>query len=322
MVAQLKADQQVEKRERLTRRRRWDVQDEDVVYDARQLDRDVVNPDQIRTVIRAFRDKLPEIFPRRGEVPKTLVLPRPTATLTTSSKPCERNFGEGKAFCKKITYKVEEDPKSVLAQFRNDYYPRIAVTVDMIATGTDVKPLECLLFMRDMRSRNYFEQMKGRGTRTLDHDDLKKVTPSALSGKTHYVIVGRRWRHEIAQDRNPATRYQALRAAQGSRYGCDDGCTRRRHSEFPCGPPRPGSTGNWGAPSRKGSRIKPAASNSATSSAICWQLSTPIVFTRKCTRSNPCPMAPSPSAAACDRAPGTVGRRRRQRLQRRTDRDH
>ena len=98
-------------------------------------------------------------------------------------------FAEGNEFCKKITYKVTEDPKSVLAQFRNDYYPRIAVTVDMIATGTDVKPLECLLFMRDVRSRNYFEQMKGRGTRTLDHDDLKKVTPSAASGKTHYVIV-------------------------------------------------------------------------------------------------------------------------------------
>ena len=98
-------------------------------------------------------------------------------------------FAEGNEFCKKITYKVEEDPKSVLAQFRNDYYPRIAVTVDMIATGTDVKPLECLLFMRDVRSRNYFEQMKGRGTRTLDHDDLKKVSPSVACGKTHYVIV-------------------------------------------------------------------------------------------------------------------------------------
>ena len=59
----------------------------------------------------------------------------------------------------------------------------------MIATGTDVKPLECLLFMRDVKSRNYFEQMKGRGTRTLDLDDLKKVTPSAKTAKTHYVIV-------------------------------------------------------------------------------------------------------------------------------------
>ena len=58
----------------------------------------------------------------------------------------------------------------------------------MIATGTDVKPLECLLFMRDVRSRSYFEQMKGRGTRVLTPDDLRKVTPSA-SAKTHYVIV-------------------------------------------------------------------------------------------------------------------------------------
>jgi len=98
-------------------------------------------------------------------------------------------FGEGNEFCKKVTYQANEDPKSILAQFRNDYNPRIAVTVDMIATGTDVKPLECLLFMRDVKSRNYFEQMKGRGTRTLDYDDLKKVTPSAISAKTHYVIV-------------------------------------------------------------------------------------------------------------------------------------
>src|SRR5690606_23637389 len=98
-------------------------------------------------------------------------------------------FGEGNEFCKKITYQSKEAPKSVLAQFRNEYNPRIAVTVDMIATGTDVKPLECLLFMRDVKSRNYFEQMKGRGTRTLGEDDLRKVTPSAASGKTHFVIV-------------------------------------------------------------------------------------------------------------------------------------
>ena len=53
--------------------------------------------------------------------------------------------------------------KSVLSQFRNDYYPRIAVTVDMIATGTDIRPLEVLVFMRDVKSRSYYEQMKGQG---------------------------------------------------------------------------------------------------------------------------------------------------------------
>ena len=185
----LKADQQVEKRERLTRKKRWEIQDEDVAYNAKQLDRDVVNPDQIRTVVRTFRDKLPEIFQGRDEIPKTLVFAKSDSHADDIIQTVREEFAEGNAFCKKVTYKAEEDPQSVLAQFRNDYYPRIAVTVDMIATGTDVRPLECLLFMRDVRSRNYFEQMKGRGTRTVDHDDLKKVTPSAVSGKTHYVIV-------------------------------------------------------------------------------------------------------------------------------------
>ena len=186
---QLKADEWVEKRERLTRRKRWEIQDEDVTYAAEQLDRDIVNPDQIRSVVRTFRDKLSEIFPGRTEVPKTLVFAKTDSHADDIIQTVREEFAEGNQFCKKITYKTDEDPKSVLAQFRNDYYPRIAVTVDMIATGTDVKPLECLLFMRDVRSRNYFEQMKGRGTRILEHDDLKKVSPSAVSGKTHYVIV-------------------------------------------------------------------------------------------------------------------------------------
>ena len=186
---QLRALQQVEKRERLTRRKRWEIQDEDVTYAAQELDHAVVNPDQIRTVVRTFRDKLPEIFPGRAEVPKTLVFAKTDSHADDIIQTVREEFAQGNAFCKKVTYKAEEDPKSVLAQFRNDYYPRIAVTVDMIATGTDVKPLECLLFMRDVKSRNYFEQMKGRGSRTLDHDDLKKVSPSAVSGKTHYVIV-------------------------------------------------------------------------------------------------------------------------------------
>ena len=185
----LETGQQVEKRERLTRRKRWEIQDEDFTYGAQELDRAVVNPDQILTVIRSFRDKRPEIFPGRNEVPKTLIFAKTDSHADDIIQTVREEFAEGNEFCKKVTYKTEEDPKSVLAQFRNDYHPRIAVTVDMIATGTDVRPLECLLFMRDVRSRNYFEQMKGRGTRTLDHDDLKKVSPSAVSGKTHYVIV-------------------------------------------------------------------------------------------------------------------------------------
>jgi type I restriction enzyme R subunit len=187
--SRLVAKEFVDKRDKLTRKRRWEQLDEDFTYSGKQLDRDVVNPSQMRNIIRAFRDKLPEIFPNRKEVPKTLIFAKTDSHADDIIQIVREEFGEGNAFCKKVTYQSKEDPKSLLAQFRNDYYPRIAVTVDMIATGTDVKPLECLLFMRDVKSRNYFEQMKGRGTRTLGADDLKKVTPSALSHKTHFVIV-------------------------------------------------------------------------------------------------------------------------------------
>lgn len=184
----IEASQQVQKRERLTRKNRWETQDEDEAYNAKQLDRDIVNPNQIRTIIRTFKEKLPEIFPGRQEVPKTLIFAKTDSHADDIIHTVREEFGESNAFCKKITHNVD-DPKSLLSQFRNDYYPRIAVTVDMIATGTDVRPLECLLFMRDVKSKNYFEQMKGRGTRTLDKDGLKKVTPSAKTAKTHYVIV-------------------------------------------------------------------------------------------------------------------------------------
>lgn len=98
-------------------------------------------------------------------------------------------FGKGNEFCKKITYRTTgEKTEDLIASFRNSYNPRIAVTVDMISTGTDIRPLECIIFMRDVKSRVYFEQMKGRGTRIISSTDLKAVTPD-VSDKTHFIIV-------------------------------------------------------------------------------------------------------------------------------------
>ena len=193
----------VERREKLSRKKRWELQDENENYTANQLDKDIVNPNQIRLIIKTFKEHLPEMFPDRYtengepdcrqasfEIPKTLIFAKTDSHADDIINIVREEFGEGNSFCKKITYRnKDEDPKSVLAQFRNDYFPRIAVTVDMIATGTDVKPLECLLFMRDVRSRNYYEQMKGRGTRIITLDDLRKVTPTAKHTKDHFVIV-------------------------------------------------------------------------------------------------------------------------------------
>ncbi len=193
--ATIRAKAYVDKREKLTRKKRWEQLDEDYQYDPNKLDKDVVNPSQIRHIIRAYKDSLPGMFPDRFdekgefEVPKTLVFAKTDSHADDIIQIIREEFGEGNEFCKKITYKIEEDPKSVLNRFRNSWAPRIAVTVDMIATGTDVKPLEVLLFMRDVKSSNYFEQMKGRGTRTIQFDDLKRVSCTAKHTKTHFVIV-------------------------------------------------------------------------------------------------------------------------------------
>ena len=181
--------QLIESRNRMSREKRWKQLDEDVDYKPTQLDRDIVNPSQIRTVIKTFKENLyTKLFPRRKEVPKTLIFAKTDSHADDIIQIVREEFGEGNEFCRKVTYSAA-NPETVLAEFRNSYYPRIAVTVDMIATGTDVKPIECLIFMRDVRSKNYFEQMKGRGTRTLGKDDLQKVSPSATENKDHFVIV-------------------------------------------------------------------------------------------------------------------------------------
>jgi type I restriction enzyme R subunit len=176
-------------RDRRTKSKKYKELDNDLTYTANQLDRDVVSENQIRLVIRTFRDKLPEIFPGRTEVPKTLVFAKTDLHAEDIVRIIREEFGKGNDFCQKITSKsTGKKPDELLSEFRNSYFPRIAVTVDMIATGTDVKPLECLIFMRNIRSLGYFEQMKGRGCRVVDSDVLQSVTPDAKH-KTHFVIV-------------------------------------------------------------------------------------------------------------------------------------
>ena len=175
---------------RETRAKRWERLDDDFAYDPDQLDRDVVAPDQIRTIVKAFKEKLfTEIFPGRTEVPKTLIFAKDDAHAENIVEILREEFGKGNEFAQKITYRTTGvTPKELIKAFRNSYHPRIAVTVDMIATGTDIKPVEIVVFMRAVKSRTFFEQMKGRGVRVIKPDDLKAVTPDATT-KDHFVIV-------------------------------------------------------------------------------------------------------------------------------------
>jgi type I restriction enzyme R subunit len=208
-------DVYVDKRHKLTRAERLEKLQADLTYTANELDRDVVAEDQIRTVIREFRDRvIPTAFTGRTEAPKTLIFAKDDSHADDIVRMVRDEFGEKNEFCEKITYrtgftriakKVKNDdgtesevtewvktasltPDEILANFRNSYYPRIAVTVDMISTGTDVKAIECVFFLRNVKSAGFFEQMKGRGVRIISPDKLKVVTPSARA-KERFVIV-------------------------------------------------------------------------------------------------------------------------------------
>src|SRR5437016_2774918 len=132
----------IDKRDKLTRKLRWQQLDEDCNYAANQLDRDVVAKDQIRTIIQTFRDRLfTEIFPGRTEVPKTLIFAKDDSHADDIVQIVREEFAKGNEFAAKITYKTTgKKTEDLIAEFRNSFNPRIAVTVDMIATGTDVKP--------------------------------------------------------------------------------------------------------------------------------------------------------------------------------------
>ena len=177
-------------RNRQTRAVRWQKLDEDVAYNASALDRALVTEDQIRTVVRTFKQRLfSEIFPGRREVPKTLIFAKDDSHADDIVQIVREEFGKGDEFAVKITYKsTGRTTDEMIAELRNSYNPRIAVTVDMIATGTDVRPLECVFFMRSVKSRTYFEQMKGRGVRVINEADFQAVTPDARA-KTRFVIV-------------------------------------------------------------------------------------------------------------------------------------
>ena len=187
------------KRNRLTREERWEALEDDLTYSQTALDRSVVAPDQIRTVLRTIRQKLfTEIFPGRSEIPKLLFFAKSDSHAEDILRILRQEWSLSNEQAVKITYKAEVDgngptapsrrPEQLIRDFANAYNPRVAVTVDMIATGTDIKPLEGVVFLRMVRSKALFEQMKGRGVRVMADADFQAISPDGGS-KTEFVVI-------------------------------------------------------------------------------------------------------------------------------------
>ncbi|MFF4777907.1 DEAD/DEAH box helicase family protein [Microtetraspora fusca] len=184
----------VPKLDRKTRVQRYEELDDDYAYTGRQLGRKVVSKGQLKLVLETFRDRLfTEIFPRqpgqpeRTYVPKTLIFAVDENHAEEIVGMVRQIFNQGNEFCRKITYTVK-NPDRLIAAFRNNPDLRIAVTVNMIATGTDIKPLECVFFLNEVKSWAMFEQMKGRGARSIDPDEMRAVTPDVAT-KDRFVLV-------------------------------------------------------------------------------------------------------------------------------------
>ena len=260
---------------------------------ARDLDKKVVAKDQIRTVIRAIRDNLPAMFPDREvdehgrlrHIPKTLIFAKDDSHAEDIVRIAREELGKGNDVIAKITYKASDGakPEDLLQAFRTSYNPRIAVTVDMIATGTDVKPIEMVVFMRMVRSRNFFEQMKGRGVRTIPDDDLIRVTPDATH-KDRFVLVD-------------AVGVTETKLIETTPAGAQAG--RVAGQAAPPGSPRPGRARTWSRrsppawPASTAASAPPTAPGWRTPPASRWRRSS----TPWSTPSTPTASSPPPSHA-------------------------
>ncbi|MGP3981424.1 type I restriction endonuclease subunit R [Streptomyces sp. KR80] len=193
-AATIESGTTVRVKDRKTRRQRYQELDDDFTYSTRQIGRSVVTVDEIRGVLTAYRDNWRRWFPGRSELPKTLIFTVGEDHAEDVLAQVKEVFGRGDEFAKKITYKSRqagEDPDELIRALRTSPRLRVAVTVDMIATGTDVKALECVIFLREVRSAVLFEQMKGRGARTIGQTELQGVTPDADGSvrKDRFVLV-------------------------------------------------------------------------------------------------------------------------------------
>ena len=172
---------------------------ERIDFSPTQLDRSVTNPEQIETVLTAYRDAIyTDLYPDRDDkweyIPKTLIFAKDDNHASEIVKVAKKVFGEKFAdgevpehFVQKITYSAD-NPNNLIRDLRIEKDFRIAVTVTLVATGTDVRPLEVVLFMNDVKSDILYTQMKGRGCRIINDDKLKEITPNAETKECYYIV--------------------------------------------------------------------------------------------------------------------------------------
>ena len=170
-----------------------------IEFDKTELDKVITDTNQIKTVLEIYRDAIytdlyPEREPMWEYIPKTLIFAKDDNHAKQIVSICEEVFKTKfynnelpKNFVQKITYSSDNSQK-LINDLRFDKSFRIAVTVTLVATGTDVEPLEVVMFMKPVNSGTLYTQMKGRGCRTISPDKFKEITPNAEYKDRFYIV--------------------------------------------------------------------------------------------------------------------------------------
>lgn len=178
---------------RLDSRKREQIAVAEREFDKNKLNRSIIVRDQIRKILEEYKDAVytklyPEREPNFDYLPKTLIFAVSEAHAQLIVEVAKEVFGRtDDKFVQKITYSCG-NANELIKSFRYDVDFRIAVTVTLVATGTDVRPLEVLIFLNDVHSETLYAQMKGRGCRTISPTQLQTVTPNALTKELFYLI--------------------------------------------------------------------------------------------------------------------------------------
>ncbi len=153
--------------------------EDEMDFDVSEFNKKIVLPDHTRKVLEEISNYInPE------SIEKTLIFAvndNHADCIVDTLRDIYKPYGISNEAIMKITGKTAGGNKKkilqVIKQFKNNQYPNIAVTVDLLTTGIDVPAICNLVFMRKINSRILFEQMLGRATR---------LCPEI--GKTHFDI--------------------------------------------------------------------------------------------------------------------------------------
>ena len=192
---EIKKGQSTEEETRYTGDVKNTVSKETRHYTPEELNRSVINPAQIETILSTYRDVVytemfndPQRDPNMDYLPKTLIFALDERHASNIVNIAKKVFvRKDNQFVQKITYS-SGNSDDLIRQFRTNKDFRIAVTCTLVATGTDIKPLEVVIFMRYVKSSQLYTQMKGRGVRTIGDEQLREVTPNAISKDCFFLV--------------------------------------------------------------------------------------------------------------------------------------